>query len=110
MTCAEKVDGIFKQGQHFVAALDASGMIFYVRATEIRTCHIDGLQKIFNAAIVINAELIFHLLDRNLQAPYHIPIFFEQFPGVVIAGILLRPLFKLRFCHDRTLLPLRRLG
>jgi len=33
---AEKVDGIFKQGQHFVAALDAPGMIFYVRAAEWR--------------------------------------------------------------------------
>ena len=90
---AEKVDRIFKQGQHFVAALDAPGMIFYVRAAEIRACHIDGLQKIFNAAIIINAKLILDLPDRQFQTPCYIPIFFEQSPCVVIAGILFRPFF-----------------
>ena len=54
---------------------------------EIRAGQIDGFQKILNCLAVVDPEPIPNLPHGNLQTPYHVAVFPQQRPGVVIVGI-----------------------
>ncbi len=94
---AEQIDCVLHQRQHFVAALNAPGLVLNVRAAQIRAGQIDGLQEVLDAGIILDLKLRPDLLDGQLQAPDHIPVLFEQLPGVVVAGasVTLRSTFFL---------------
>jgi hypothetical protein len=42
------------ESQHFVAALDAPGMILQPRTANVCSCKIDGVQKFLNVASKLN--------------------------------------------------------
>ena len=92
------------QCEQFVAALNAAGVVFNLSAAQVRTGHIDGIQKIINADSILDLKLVFNLLDRQLQAPHHIPVLFQQLPCVVVAGIFLYAAFIGFLFHCQSLL------
>lgn len=64
MPGTEQVNRIAHQCEHFVASLDAAGMVLNLRATQVCAGHVDGIQEILNAAPVLDLKLTFDLLDR----------------------------------------------
>lgn len=56
----------FHQFEHFVALVDALGMVLHPAGRQISAGQIDRLQKIFNATAVFNLEFGPHLLYRQL--------------------------------------------
>jgi hypothetical protein len=52
-------------------------MVLHLAARQIGAGQIDGLQKILDAAAIFDLEFVAHLLNRKLQRPDHIPVFFE---------------------------------
>ena len=43
-------------------------------------------QKFLDGCAVFDLKLGSHMLDRNFQAPHHIAVFFQQFPGIMVQG------------------------
>ena len=101
---AEQINRVLHQRQHFVAALNTPGLVLNVRAAQIRAGQIDGLQEVLNAGIILDLKLCPDLLDGQLQAPDHIPVLFEQLPGVVVTGVLRYLALNLFPCHCGILL------
>ena len=60
---AKEINRIGHKSKHFIAALDAAGVVFDLCAAEIRAGQIDGFKKFINAAAVLDFELCFQLLD-----------------------------------------------
>ena len=79
---------VHEQLQHFVASLDAAGMILNRRALKGDAGHIEGFQKLLNAAAVFDLELPAHLLHGQFQAPHHVPVLAQQHPCVMVQGII----------------------
>lgn len=92
---AQKFNRRFHQLQHPVAPLYALGMMLQIATGQICTCKVDRIQKVLNAGAKLNLEASPHLLNGQLQAPHHIPIFFEQLQGIVKQRILRRLLYIL---------------
>ena len=82
-----------------MAALNALGMVLQFGAAQIRPGQIDRVQKIINVRSVFHMELVPQPLHRQLQAPAHVPIFLQEFPGVVIPGVLCNILLFPLTCH-----------
>ena len=104
MPSSEKIHRIVKQGKHLVATLNALGMVFDFGASQIGSCQIDRLQEVINSTAKLNLKLFLHLLDGQLHAPYHIPVLFQQPPGVMVAGILRQSFFSCVYLPFRVLL------
>ena len=81
---AEDIYRIVKQFEHLVAPLDAPGIVLKLGAAQIGPGQIGGLQEVLNGPAVLDLKFLFHLLDGQFHAPYHIPVLFQQPPGVVI--------------------------
>ena len=60
--CAEKIHCVGHKSEHFIASLNAPGMILDLCAAEICAGQIDGFKKFINAAAVFDFELRFQLL------------------------------------------------
>ena len=50
----EQINRILYQREHFVAALNALGLVLNVRAAQVRADQVDGLQKVLNAGVILN--------------------------------------------------------
>ncbi len=70
-----------------VALFNAFGMMLDFTARQIRPGQIDGFQKVLNRAVIFNLKLVSHPLDGKLQVPDHIPVFFQQFPGIMVQRV-----------------------
>ena len=60
--CAEKIHCVGHKSEHFIASLDAPGMILDLRDAEICPGQIDRFEEFINAAAVFDFELRFQLL------------------------------------------------
>ena len=89
----------FHQFEHFVASLNAAGMVLDLTAGQICPGKVDGLQKILNAAAIFNLEFTANLLHRKLQRPDHITVFSQQLPCVVVQRVLSDIIFLVLLFH-----------
>ena len=88
MSGSQKIDRVLQQSKHLVASFNATGMTFNISAMQIGSGHVDGFQEVLNVAVIFDPELIFYLKNRQPQTPHHIPVSFEQLPGIMVTGIL----------------------
>ena len=86
-----------------MAAFNAFGMMLDVASGQIGASQIDGIQKILDGGAILDLKLGADMLDRKLQAPHNIPVFFQQFPGIMVQGIISNIRFN-KFSHFRFLL------
>ena len=101
MAGAEQFDCRIQELQHLVAALNALGMVLNVAPVQVCAGQVDGIQKFLDGSAVFDLELGPHMLDGNLQAPNHIAVFFQQFPGIMVQRVLCDIFFN-KFLHGKT--------
>ena len=101
MAGAEQFDCRIQELQHLVAALNALGMVLNVAPVQVCAGQVDGIQKFFDGSAVFDLELGPNMLDGNLQAPHHIAVFFQQFPGIMVQRVLCDIFFN-KFLHGKT--------
>ena len=101
MAGTKQFDCRIQKFQHLVAALNALGMVFNIAPIQIGAGQIDGIQKFLDGCAVFDLKLGAHMLDRNFQAPHHIAVFFQQFPGIMVQRVFCDIFFN-KFLHGKT--------
>ena len=101
MLIPQQINGTVQKLQHPVAALNALGMVLNVTPCDVSPRQIDRIQEVLNGIPIFNLELIAHLLYGKLQAPHHIPIFFQQLPCIMIQRFLNNKHF-VSFSHSKS--------
>ena len=105
MLGAHEIHGAVHKAEHFMALLDALCLMFQLRAGEICTGQIDGFQKILDRFAVVDPEPVPNLPHGNLQTPYHVAVFPQQCPCIVIVRVFGHVCRRqLILCHCRSLL------
>lgn len=79
MLGAEQIDCRIQQFQHFVAALNALGVMLNIAARQIGAGQVDRIQKILDGSAILDLKFCPDMLNRQLQAPNHITVFFSSF-------------------------------